>query len=137
MLAFSVWKCVLQLFSSYKLAKFDIFWRKNIGTKVACKMLMKLTTEQSISSMFYARVFCMRVVFRQLFSSLNRKNKFVILAPKFRTKNVRVKRWWNCLQNNQLIRRKENRRKNSRFSEFEKILFRNFLKMLFFQLFFL
>jgi len=25
---------------------FEIFWCKNIGAKVACKMLMKLTTEE-------------------------------------------------------------------------------------------
>jgi hypothetical protein len=24
---------------------FDFFWRKNIGVKAACKMLMKLTTD--------------------------------------------------------------------------------------------
>jgi len=38
---------------------FVIFWRKNIGTKVACKMLMKLTTGVNFINMlmhsFYDR----------------------------------------------------------------------------------
>jgi len=44
MCAFFVQKCFAQLFSNYSFG-FAIFWRKNIGAKAACKMLMKLTTE--------------------------------------------------------------------------------------------
>ncbi len=43
MRAFLVQNCFLQLFSDYSLA-FVTFWPKDIGTKAACKMLMKLTT---------------------------------------------------------------------------------------------
>jgi len=46
----------------------------------------------SISPKFYERVFCIKV-FKQLFLPTFYLCKF--LAPKFRTKNAHVDRWWN------------------------------------------
>jgi len=39
---FFVWKSFVWLFSKYSLAM-NLFWKRNIGIKTACKILMKLT----------------------------------------------------------------------------------------------
>ncbi len=52
----------------------------------------------SISSIFYTRV--RKSFFGSFFLVSNPKHSFVILAPKFRTKNARVKRWLKPFFNN-------------------------------------
>jgi hypothetical protein len=52
MRAFLVQNCFLQLFSDYSLA-FVTFWPKDIGTKAACKMLIKFTTWVNFNNLFY------------------------------------------------------------------------------------
>jgi len=46
---FGVQKCFAHLSSNYSLALYVIFQGKNIGTKVACKLLMKLTQGRGAS----------------------------------------------------------------------------------------
>ncbi len=57
-------------------------------------LLIQWWVQMSISSTFYACLFCTKV-FEQLFFDL--LFGFEFLAPIFCTKNARVKRWWNWL----------------------------------------
>jgi len=93
MFIYFTFTCNLQLYNKSN------FWTLNWG-HIFCHAKYELVHSQvSISSTFYARVFHMKARFS--YESAFLAPKFctkVLRSAKFRTKNARVKCWWNWLQ---------------------------------------
>jgi hypothetical protein len=63
---FVIQKCFGQLFSTNSYQMFVIFWRKEIGTKAAHKMLVKLTTELQVILFVQANKITVKLGYNEL-----------------------------------------------------------------------